>query len=31
MIACAFGSVYPVPEGPAVWFPYIYLAYMALG
>jgi amino acid transporter len=31
MIGCAFGSVYPVPEGPAVWFPYIYLAYMALG
>lgn len=31
IIAGVFGSVYPVPEGPAVWFPYIYLAYMALG
>ena len=31
MIAGAFGSVYPVPPAPAVWFPYIYLAYMALG
>jgi amino acid transporter len=25
------GSLYPIPEAPAVWFPYIYLAYMALG
>jgi len=31
MIAGAVGSVYPVPPAPAVWFPYIYLAYMALG
>ena len=25
------GSVYPLPQAPALWFPYIYLAYMALG
>jgi amino acid transporter len=31
MIAGAFGSVYPVPKAPDVWFPYVYLAYMALG
>jgi amino acid transporter len=31
LIALAFGSVYPIPEAPAIWFPYIYLAYMALG
>jgi amino acid transporter len=31
MIAGAFGSIYPVPPVPAVWFPYIYFAYMALG
>jgi hypothetical protein len=31
MVAGAFGSVYPIPQTPAVWFPYIYLAYMALG
>jgi amino acid transporter len=31
MVAGAVGSVLPVPPAPAVWFPYIYLAYMALG
>jgi amino acid transporter len=31
MVAGAVGSVYPVPPAPAVWFPYIYLGYMALG
>ncbi len=31
MIAGAVGSIYPVPEAPALWFPYIYLGYMALG
>jgi amino acid transporter len=31
MLAGAFGSVYPVPAAPALWFPYIYLGYMALG
>jgi amino acid transporter len=31
MIAGAVGSILPVPPAPAVWFPYIYLAYMALG
>jgi amino acid transporter len=31
MAAGAFWSVYPVPPAPAVWFPYIYLGYMALG
>jgi len=31
MLAGAFGSVYPVPEGPALWIPYIYLGYMVLG
>jgi amino acid transporter len=31
MIAGAIGSVYPVPPSPAVWFPYIYLGYMAFG
>ena len=31
MVAGAVGSVFPVPQAPAVWFPYIYLAYMALG
>jgi amino acid transporter len=31
MVAGAVGSVFPVPPAPAVWFPYIYLAYMALG
>jgi amino acid transporter len=31
MVAGAVGSVLPVPPAPAVWFPYIYLTYMALG
>jgi len=31
MIAGTVGSIYPVPPAPAIWFPYIYLAYMALG
>jgi amino acid transporter len=31
MAATAFGSIYPVPAAPALWFPYIYLGYMALG
>ena len=31
MVAGAVGSVLPVPPAPAIWFPYIYLAYMALG
>ena len=31
MVAGAVGSLYPVPEGPAFWFPFIYLAYMAMG
>ena len=31
MMGAAFGSVYPVPAAPALWFPYIYLGYMALG
>jgi amino acid transporter len=31
MVAGAVGSIYPVPPAPAVWFPYIYLGYMALG
>ena len=31
MVAGAIGSLYPVPEGPAFWFPFIYLAYMAMG
>jgi amino acid transporter len=31
MIGAMIGSVYPVPAAPAVWFPYIYLGYMALG
>ena len=31
LIAFSFGSIYPWPSGPAIWFPYIYLAYMALG
>ena len=31
MVAGAVGSIYPVPPSPALWFPYIYLAYMALG
>jgi len=31
MIAGAVGSIYPVPPAPAIWFPYVYLVYMALG
>jgi amino acid transporter len=31
MVAATVGSVLPVPDPPAVWFPYIYLGYMALG
>ena len=31
MVAGAVGSVYPVPPAPAIWFPYTYLVYMALG
>ncbi|WP_263357512.1 APC family permease [Acidicapsa ligni] len=31
MIGAGVGSVYPVPDGAAVWFPYVYLGYMALG
>jgi amino acid transporter len=31
MLAACVGSIYPIPQAPAIWFPYIYLAYMALG
>jgi amino acid transporter len=31
MVAATVGSVYPVPDAPALWFPYIYVGYMALG
>jgi amino acid transporter len=31
MIAGVFGTVYPVPDAPVRWFPYIYLVYLALG
>jgi len=31
MVAGAVGSIYPVPAAPALWFPYIYLGYMAIG
>jgi amino acid transporter len=31
LAAGVVGSVYPVPEGAAFWFPFIYLAFMALG
>jgi hypothetical protein len=31
MIGAAIGSVYPIPDAPALWFPYIYLAYITLG
>jgi hypothetical protein len=31
MIAGAVGSLYPVPAGPAFWFPFIYAAYLTLG
>lgn len=31
MLGGIVGSIYPVPPAPAVWFPYIYVAYMILG
>ena len=31
LIAATMGSVYPIPEAPALWFPYIYLGYMVIG
>jgi amino acid transporter len=31
MIAGVFGTVYPVPDPPVRWFPYIYLGYLAIG
>jgi amino acid transporter len=31
MVAGGVGSVFPVPEGPPFWFPFIFLAYMTLG
>lgn len=31
MIAGVFGTVYPVPDAPVRWFPYIYLVYIAFG
>lgn len=31
MIAGVFGTVYPVPDPPVRWFPYIYLLYIAFG
>ena len=31
MVGAAIGSVYPIPDAPALWFPYIYLAYITLG
>ena len=31
MIAGVFGTVYPVPDPPVRWFPYIYLVYIAFG
>ncbi len=31
MIAGAIGSLYPVPTGPAFWFPFLYAGYMVLG
>jgi amino acid transporter len=31
MIAGIFGTIYPIPDAPVRWFPYIYLAYIALG
>ena len=30
-IAALLGSVFPVPLAPALWFPYLYLAYLAVG
>jgi amino acid transporter len=31
MIAGVFGTVYPVPDPPVRWFPYIYLLYISFG
>jgi amino acid transporter len=31
MIAGGVGSLYPIPTGPAFWFPFLYAGYMALG
>ena len=31
MVAAAAGSLYPTPPAPALWFPYIYLGYLAAG
>ena len=31
MIAGVVGSIFPIPPPPAIWFPYIFLTYMALG
>lgn len=30
-LAAIIGSVFPIPPAPALWFPYIYLAYLAAG
>ena len=31
MTAGIFGTIYPIPDPPVRWFPYIYLAYLAVG
>jgi len=31
MLIPAIGSVYPVPDPPVRYFPYIFLAYLAIG
>ncbi len=31
MIGACFGSLYPLPDPPARWFPYIFLGWIALG
>jgi amino acid transporter len=31
MIAGIFGTLYPLPDPPVRWFPYIYLAYIGMG
>ena len=31
MVVGAVGSVFPIQQGPAFWFPFVYLGYMALG
>jgi amino acid transporter len=31
MIAGIFGTVYPVPDAPVRYFPYIYIAYLGMG